>query len=734
MDVLSSGDFMIFENQNLCCIGKIRSPEEDFLCVQDIVHDMNEKRYSESEITLNTSDIYKDLKAVGYDYGNLFKGLRDIKTDDFQEIKGTVEWDGNWVTFMDSLLQTMALAMPFRKLMVPVMIKRLRCDPKVMYEGIDKNRVIVTEDKVFNEDQMIDDVINDEEAKDEDYDKDLEGMLEIDNKQYLEGVIGTRFHMYKSHLPFYANMNSRMIVTHGIEIEDLMALPIPRKTNVQDLKLESYQFLANEDMNAIEESNKTYLLDYLKVCSGIASKAKKILENQNFKKDEEFEKFIDNRLKDIKDNEIMLKILQKINTIVNDNNRNFDENTINRQLTELQTNPDFDMNLDVINQVSKNELLVRSLLDIVSENYVPKREIKVLEINLTNGLMAAEVDHHLASSHIYPIDVNYSLVVKSIESIPEDFKNKTFKLNEWNHKSSAFPTDISPTDLIVMKDSPDLRDVKLEDYIQEAYDLIITNGFLLSIFKYKYTEPELTLNSMNGRKQLNDSDLEQRITEFVAIAKKTGFAVIGRKCDSINSMSILFRKVDNPSTPVLPKKENIIEISSDTSKWFGLVKERLLKFKEMDNKENLWLIAKDSQINGIIGLINCLRLEPGGETIRCLFDCKNLAQNEIKFSEKPFSDVLFNDLVINVLKDGKFGTYRHITLPKDYDKTKSEDYFLNVGQTRDLSNLQWFDARKLVPLKDSYDLCNKYQKKIKCDVYSSGLNFRDVMLATGIPI
>ena len=64
----------------------------------------------------------------------------------------------------------------------------------------------------------------------------------------------------------------------------------------------------------------------------------------------------------------------------------------------LKISPNYDLSKDMINQVSKNEHLIRSLLDIVSENNVPKKEIKVLEINLTSGLLAKEVDNHLASA------------------------------------------------------------------------------------------------------------------------------------------------------------------------------------------------------------------------------------------------------------------------------------------------------------------------------------------------
>ena len=85
-----------------------------------------------------------------------------------------------------------------------------------------------------------------------------------------------------------------------------------------------------------------------------------------------------------------------------------------------------------------------------------------------------------------------------------------------------------------------------------------------------------------------------------------------------------------------------------------------------------------------------------------------------------------------MIRNGKLGTYRHLTLPKDYDQIESDEYFLNVGQTRDLSGLQWFDAKHFKPQEVDYDFTNTKHNKIQCNIYSAGLNFRDVMLATGI--
>ena len=285
-------------------------------------------------------------------------------------------------------------------------------------------------------------------------------------------------------------------------------------------------------------------------------------------------------------------------------------------------------------------------------------------------------------------------------------------------------------DLVIIRDSPELWHLNIDSFVEEVYDSIIDRGFLLCVFKYQYTEPELKLNSMNGKKQLNNTQLEKRINDFVLSAEKTGLRVVGQKSDSISYKSLLFRKVDIID---VPSKEDIIEFRSDSYEWFESLKEKLNQIKENERKDNIWLIANDSSINGIIGLINCLRLEPGGETIRCLFDCDNSLKTPIDLNGEQFSDILSKDLAINVLKDGKLGTYRHLTLPKDYDKVESNEYFLNIGNNRDLSSLQWYDLKNLKAPEVCYNVCNNSEiKLIQCNVYTAGLNFRDVMLATGL--
>ncbi|XP_054161075.1 fatty acid synthase-like [Oppia nitens] len=726
-----SGEFAILEAGNVTCVGKVRTTDEYALSLQNILIEETEGLASKDfETTLTADDIYKDLKILGYDYGPKFRRIQNIKTDNFDRLYGEIQWDGNWVTFMDSVLQTMAIAMAFRKMMVPVMIKSLRCDPKTLYEGVAKYKQQFVDPKY--EEKVSDDAINDliEKRVENDEVKEVEGILNTNSVEYIEELFGKEFYIYPSVIPFMVDMNSRMIITHGVEVENLLALPIQRKQQTQDLRLESYQFLPNEDSMAIDEYNKQTVKDYIKICSSMANLIKQSIDtnnNNNNKCNKSVDEYVKKSLSDIKDNHIMLKTLNELYKGCLDENRNIDTNQV---LSDLQKNMEYDMSFDIINDITKNEHLIRAFVDIVSESIVPKKEINVLEVNLTNGLLVKEIDNQLATSHIYPIDVNYTVAVKSLDSISDDLKKESFKWIEWDYKKSVFPNDIPSANFVIIRDSSDMWEVDTEKQLQDVFDLIADKGFLLCVFRYQFTEPELALNQMNGKQHIDNFCLSKRITDFVKTAQSVGFNIIGRKTDTIGSVAIMFRKLF--TEPKVPKKDNIIEINTtNTEKWFEKLKEKIIEMQENDETdENLWLIANDSQKNGIVGLVNCLRLEPGGETIRCIFDYDNLTKT-VNFKEKPFSDILSNDLPINVLKNGKIGTYRHYTLTKDYDKKESTEYFLNVGHNRDLASLQWYDLKNLVSAEESYDFINLPANKIPCNIYCAGMNFRDVMFATG---
>ncbi|CAG2101715.1 unnamed protein product [Medioppia subpectinata] len=376
-------------------------------------------------------------------------------------------------------------------------------------------------------------------------------------------------------------------------------------------------------------------------------------------------------------------------------------------------------------KIQKNERLIRSLVDIVCENFITNKELKVTEINMTSGLLATEVEQNIKQFKIFPFDVDYNLVVKSQQNILEIYKSRSI---EWDPKDNIL---LKSSHLIILRDTQDLWQMDLQSFIQDIYDSLQTHGFLLSVFRYKFTEPEIAFMDFTEQSLINDTQLKERIQNFMSICDKLDLNLICNKSDSISSQSLLFKKVVNNYK--IPDKNNIINISGDYQQWFELLKQRIITAKDSVNStDNIWLVSQDSCINGILGLMNCLRLESGGECLRYIFHMDTNTDTNIDFNTKPYSDILANDLVANVVKGGKLGTYRHIKLPADYDKIESNEYHLNFGQIQDLASLQWYNSQKIPDRTESYSVNNTKIIKHKVNVYYSGLTFKDVMLATEV--
>ncbi|WP_407809578.1 hypothetical protein, partial [Staphylococcus aureus] len=63
----------------------------------------------------------------------------------------------------------------------------------------------------------------------------------------------------------------------------------------------------------------------------------------------------------------------------------------------------------------------------------------------------------------------------------------------------------------------------------------------------------------------------------------------------------------------------VVHVVDKNYSWVEELKEALYNNPE-SSKSNVWLVAEDCTTNGIIGMVNCLRREEGGEKIRCVFN------------------------------------------------------------------------------------------------------------------
>lgn len=91
------------------------------------------KNCENEEEVMTTKDIYKELKLRGYQYANLFRGL---KSSSITGKQGHIAWTSNWVTFLDNMLQIKILGIDTRNLYVPTEIQKLVIDTKLHAECI----------------------------------------------------------------------------------------------------------------------------------------------------------------------------------------------------------------------------------------------------------------------------------------------------------------------------------------------------------------------------------------------------------------------------------------------------------------------------------------------------------------------------------------------------------------------------------------------------------------------
>ncbi|XP_023289558.1 fatty acid synthase [Orussus abietinus] len=238
-----------------------------------------------------------------------------------------------------------------------------------------------------------------------------------------------------------------------------------------------------------------------------------------------------------------------------------------------------------------------------------------------------------------------------------------------------------------------------------------------------------------GRGLLEDKQQEQRSLLLPAL-KEAGF-VITRESPDLEDIAgralkfglnvILQKRTGNELLVLLRKREKsptrtvVVFVRNEDFSWVSELQKATKEEveKEVEGISRIILVSQGDFESGLVGFLNCIRKEPGGETVRGV-----LIQDEKapKFSlADPFyQKQLQLDLVLNVLHPGRiWGSYRHFKLPP-MEPVPVEHAWVNQLVHGDLGSLKWLQG----PLENVQD------KRLVNIVYSA-INFRDVMLATG---
>ncbi|XP_012543114.2 fatty acid synthase isoform X2 [Monomorium pharaonis] len=216
--------------------------------------------------------------------------------------------------------------------------------------------------------------------------------------------------------------------------------------------------------------------------------------------------------------------------------------------------------------------------------------------------------------------------------------------------------------------------------------------------------------------------------------KEGGYLLTREKCDMYDYSKyqqqyelnvILKKRTDNEIIVLIKKKVYIkerivVHISNNNFNWLDDLKPLVSDKNKLEENSRIIIVGEGDFECGLLGFVNCLRKEPGGELVRGVFIQDKEAP---KFSlQDPFYlQQLEKDMTINVLRTNKiWGSYRHLRLPRRETEPVPTAH---VSQTicGDLSTFCWTES----------DISVRYRREDLVHVVYSSLNFRDVMLATG---
>uniref|UniRef100_A0A8C2AID1 Fatty acid synthase n=1 Tax=Cyprinus carpio TaxID=7962 RepID=A0A8C2AID1_CYPCA len=631
--------FEVSENGNLAVSGKVSVLEDAGL---DAFHaELNKPMAVDKEdpkLLLKAGDIYKELRLRGYDYGKTFQGiLESNNAGDY----GKLHWTGNWVTFLDTMLQMIVVGLSGRSLRLPTRIRSVCVDPRLHEERVNE----------YADDQKAVDV--------------------------------------------HVNRCLDNITAGGVQICGLHATVAPRRQQQQTPPtLEEFAFVPYVDSDCLRTNEK--LGDQLRHCKGLIQHLQRKLANQGVKISiPGLEGATESQLIEAEAEKGLLRLLSVLCRLeLNGNLRSELEQMVEKERDCLLQDP-------LLNGLLDSQAL-RHCLDTALENSTPGK-LKVVEALAADGRVFSRAVGLLNIQPMMRLDYTASDVsIDQLSAHQSSLEEQGISTAQWDPLQGTATGGLDGADLVVCNcasghtANPALLIENLTSAVREG-------GFVLLHTLLRgdtLGETVAFLTSQNNQEGL----LTQ--TEWEELFQKASLNVVMLRKSFYGSALFLCHKHQQSS----PDQPILIFVDPTDYKWVETLKSTLAESSDIP----VWLIATKGH-NGVVGMVNCLRQEPGGNRIECFVDAD---VPSLVPTQKEMKALLKKDLVMNVYRDGQWGVFRH-----QFEEL-TEQAYVNVLTRGDLSSLRWIASplRHFIPSNPNVQLCR---------VYFSSLNFRDIMLATG---
>ncbi|KAF3691435.1 Fatty acid synthase [Channa argus] len=651
----TTNKFEVSENGNLAVSGKVSILEDAAL---DSFHSQMKQQAKDDDgdpkMKLTAHDIYKELRLRGYDYGKTFQGILESNN---KGDSGKLQWTGNWVTFLDTMLQMIVVGLSGRSLRLPTRIRSVCVDPVLHLEKV---------------------------------------------SEYTEG---------QQALDVHINRCLYTIVAGGVQICGLHATVAPRRQQQQSPPtLEEFVFVPYMDTQCLAANGK--LAEELRLCKSLIHRLQRKLASHGVKLSIpglQGESNIPLPSPEPSDPGLVRLLTLLCSLELNGNLHSELEQMVERERTCLLQ--------DRLLQGLLDNPPLRHCLDTAMENCMPGK-MKVLEALSDDGQLFSRVVPLL---NIQPmLQVDYTATANNLDLLsPHQATLEDLGISsaQWDPLVGPAPGGlVGGADLVVCNHAWGPLSVDPALLMANLSSGAKQGGFVLfhTLLKGESLGEAVsflssTTQSSSQRGLLTQAEWEKVFSEaslnLVAVRKSFyGLALFLCRCQC-------------------PAKQPIfLPVDSTNYKWV-----EKLKVKMADSSDcPVWLTSSQASC-GIVGMVNCLRQEPGGDRIRCAF-VSNLngssAAPVLEPTHKSMQSVLEGNLVMNVFRDGHWGVFRHQLISHDQNEELTEHAYVNVLTRGDLSSLRWIASplRHYVASNPNVQLCR---------VCYSSLNFRDIMLATG---
>ena len=264
------------------------------------------------------------------------------------------------------------------------------------------------------------------------------------------------------------------------------------------------------------------------------------------------------------------------------------------------------------------ERTLKSCLDVVIEN-CPSSKLKVFEYGAAQSQLYNQVTQQLSTQPMLHLDYT-AIDADASQSDVTHLENLGVKTATWNLEGDP-PSHLKAAADVVLVHNLSTSQNDLLKSLSQLKLLVKDGGFVLLEEPTQNWSIPLVLNGLSKDFCISDTQCrscgpfcdEEKWTE---IFQKSGLEIIAQKSDGFLSTMFLCR------APVDLGEQTVIEVSDLSYSWVEEVKAALVKGQDSKVQgHRIWLKVTGSvdTHNGVVGMVNCLRQEPGGNRVRYVY-------------------------------------------------------------------------------------------------------------------